>query len=108
VVWLTQFARDWHHWKRHTPVESYFSQDTSVDKQKCRYKCLLQILAGVAKTQPKGPQAIGDESSASCSLESVSSDESIGSILLSVTREEQLGIVPNKVCPSNEFLAPKY
>jgi hypothetical protein len=96
VVWLTQFARDWHHWKRHTPPESYFSHDPRDDKQKCRYKCLLQILAGVAKTQPKGPQAIADESS--CSIESViSSEESVGSILSNVTREEQLGIVPNKV-----------
>lgn len=89
VVWLTQFARDWHQWKRHTPAEPYFGYDASAEKHKCRYKCLLQILAGVAKTQPKGPLPVSNESSA---------DESVNSILSSVTREEQLGIVQNKVC----------
>ncbi|XP_065349354.1 DAP3-binding cell death enhancer 1-like [Cloeon dipterum] len=51
VVWFTQFARDWHCWTRRHHSQFVVKEDEH-RKLGCRYKCLLKVLAGVAKTQP--------------------------------------------------------
>ncbi|XP_059470675.1 uncharacterized protein LOC132193800 [Neocloeon triangulifer] len=88
VVWFTKFARDWHYLKAQRANNFYLPELDRPEKQGgCRYKCLLQILAGIAKAQPKGPQDAGKDAS----LESLES-----SILSSVVADEQISSVNNK------------